>query len=99
MIEPSHPRYRPAWQMLREVYERYRRPLFIAETGIEDEARPAWLRYVGYEVRWVLSRHGESRTHPAHVARALRRALPSPDVVLVRGAEAAELVERLGVLG
>jgi beta-glucosidase/6-phospho-beta-glucosidase/beta-galactosidase len=51
MIEPSHPRYRPVWQMLQEVYERYRRPLFIAETGIEDQARPAWLRYIGYEVR------------------------------------------------
>jgi beta-glucosidase/6-phospho-beta-glucosidase/beta-galactosidase len=51
MIEPSHPRYRPVWQMLREAHERYRRPMFIAETGIEDDARPAWLRYVGYEVR------------------------------------------------
>jgi len=51
MIEPSHARYRPVWQMLQEVYERYRRPLFIAETGIEDHARPAWLRYIGYEVR------------------------------------------------
>ena len=51
MIEPSHPRYRPVWQMLKEIYERYRRPLFIAETGIEDQARPAWLRYIGYEVR------------------------------------------------
>ena len=51
MIEPSHPRYRPVWQMLKEVYDRYQRPLFIAETGIEDEARPAWLRYIGYEVR------------------------------------------------
>ncbi|HEY0875640.1 MAG TPA: hypothetical protein VGD94_19340 [Vicinamibacterales bacterium] len=51
MIEPSHPRYRPVWQMLGEVHERYRRPLFVAETGIEDEARPAWLRYVGQEVR------------------------------------------------
>jgi beta-glucosidase/6-phospho-beta-glucosidase/beta-galactosidase len=51
MIEPSHPQYRPVWQMLREVHERYGRPLFIAETGIEDEARPAWLRYLGYEVR------------------------------------------------
>lgn len=54
MIEPSHPRYRPVWQMLREVYERYGRPLFVAETGIEDEARPAWLRYVGGEVRRAL---------------------------------------------
>jgi len=51
MLEPSHPRYRPVWQMLKEVYERYQRPLFIAETGIEDQARPAWLRYMGYEVR------------------------------------------------
>jgi hypothetical protein len=51
MIEPSHPRYRPVWQMLKEVYERYRRPLFIAETGIEDQARAAWLRYMGYELR------------------------------------------------
>ncbi len=51
MIEPSHPRYRPLWQMLQEVHERYGRPLFIAETGIEDQARPAWLRYVGYELR------------------------------------------------
>ena len=51
MIEPSHPRYRPVWQMLREVHQRYGRPLFVAETGIEDEARPAWLRYVSYEVR------------------------------------------------
>jgi beta-glucosidase/6-phospho-beta-glucosidase/beta-galactosidase len=51
MLEPSHPQYRPVWQMLREVYERYGRPLFIAETGIEDQARPAWLRYMGYEVR------------------------------------------------
>jgi hypothetical protein len=51
MIEPSHPRYRPVWQMLRDVHERYRRPIVIAETGIEDDARPAWLRYIGYEVR------------------------------------------------
>jgi beta-glucosidase/6-phospho-beta-glucosidase/beta-galactosidase len=51
MIEPSHSRYRPVWEMLKEVYERYQRPLFIAETGIEDQARPAWLRYIGYEVR------------------------------------------------
>lgn len=54
MIEPSHPRYRPVWQMLQEVYERYRRPMFIAETGIEDDARPAWLRYMGHEVRCAI---------------------------------------------
>ncbi len=51
MIEPSHPRYRPVWQLLRDVYARYGRPLFIAETGIEDQARPAWLRYIAHEAR------------------------------------------------
>jgi beta-glucosidase/6-phospho-beta-glucosidase/beta-galactosidase len=45
-IVPSDPRYRHVSTMLQEVYERYRRPLFIAETGIEDMARPAWLRYI-----------------------------------------------------
>jgi hypothetical protein len=54
MIEPSHPRYRPVWAMLAEFHERYHCPLFIAETGIEDGARPAWLRYVGGEVRRAL---------------------------------------------
>jgi beta-glucosidase/6-phospho-beta-glucosidase/beta-galactosidase len=50
-IEPSQAQYRPVWQMLQEVHQRYGCPLFVAETGIEDEARPAWLRYVGHEVR------------------------------------------------
>jgi hypothetical protein len=54
MIEPSHSRYRPVWEMLAEFHERYRRPLFIAETGIENGARPAWLRYVGGEARRAL---------------------------------------------
>ena len=50
MIVPSDPRYRHVSTMLEEVYARYRRPLFIAETGIEDETRPAWLRYICKEV-------------------------------------------------
>ncbi len=54
MIEPTHPRYRPVWQMLQEFSRHFNRPVFIAETGIEDEARPAWLRYMGYEVRRAL---------------------------------------------
>ena len=49
-IVPSDPRYRHVSAMLREVYDRYRRPLFVAETGIEDDSRPAWLRYVCREV-------------------------------------------------
>ena len=54
VIEPSHPRYRPVWQMLREFHDRYGRPLFIGETGIEDQARPGWLKYIGYEVRQAI---------------------------------------------
>lgn len=51
LLPPSHPLHRPVREMLREVYERYRRPIFIAETGIEGDARPAWLRYIGQEAR------------------------------------------------
>jgi beta-glucosidase/6-phospho-beta-glucosidase/beta-galactosidase len=51
MIEISDGRYRPFREILREVYERYRRPIFISETGTENEERPAWLRYVCEETR------------------------------------------------
>jgi beta-glucosidase/6-phospho-beta-glucosidase/beta-galactosidase len=51
LLPPSHPLHRPVREMLREVYERYRRPIFIAETGIEGDARPSWLRYIGQEAR------------------------------------------------
>jgi beta-glucosidase/6-phospho-beta-glucosidase/beta-galactosidase len=54
MIPRSHPLYTPFRQLLAEVYGRYRRPLFVAETGIEDEERPGWLRYIGQEVRAAL---------------------------------------------
>jgi beta-glucosidase/6-phospho-beta-glucosidase/beta-galactosidase len=50
-IAQDNPRYRPFREIVKEVYDRYERPLFLAETGIEDEARPAWLRYVSSEVR------------------------------------------------
>jgi polysaccharide biosynthesis protein PelF len=51
LLPPSHPLHRPIREMLTEVYERYRRPIFIAETGIEGDARPSWLRYIGQEAR------------------------------------------------
>ena len=49
LLVPSHPHHLPIRYMLREVHERYGRPLFIAETGTEGEARPEWLRYVARE--------------------------------------------------
>jgi len=51
MISPSSRRSRPLHEMLVDVHRRYGRPIFIAETGIEDAARPAWLAYVGHEAR------------------------------------------------
>jgi beta-glucosidase/6-phospho-beta-glucosidase/beta-galactosidase len=54
MVVPSDPRYRHVSTMLQEVYERYRRPIFVAETGIEDVTRPAWLRYMCKEVLMAL---------------------------------------------
>jgi hypothetical protein len=55
-IESVDPRYRPLHDMLGELYRRYSRPLFIAETGIEDDRRPAWLRYICDEVSEALWR-------------------------------------------
>ena len=51
LLPPSHPLHRPVREMLTEVYVRYRTPIFIAETGIEGDARPSWLRYIGQEAR------------------------------------------------
>ncbi|MDQ3623976.1 MAG: beta-glucosidase [Verrucomicrobiota bacterium] len=50
LIVPSDPRYRHVRAMLQELHARYGRPIFVAETGIEDETRPAWLRYMCNEV-------------------------------------------------
>jgi beta-glucosidase/6-phospho-beta-glucosidase/beta-galactosidase len=49
-VERSHPQYRPLHDLLAEWYQRYERPVFIAETGIEDDRRPEWLSYVCDEV-------------------------------------------------
>lgn len=51
-----HPKYRPLQNIIQEFYDRYRRPLFLSETGIEGMFRPAWLAYVCAEVRCALDR-------------------------------------------
>jgi hypothetical protein len=53
-LSPFDPRYRPLHALLAAVHARYGRPLFLAETSIEGEPRPAWLRYVCDEVRTAL---------------------------------------------
>lgn len=47
----TDPLYRKFRHILNDVYNRYRRPLFVSETGIEGDERPDWLRYMGEEVR------------------------------------------------
>ncbi|UFN48736.1 glycosyltransferase [Roseomonas sp. OT10] len=55
-IDIGHPGYRPFRDLLAEVHARYGRPVFVAETGIEAERRPAWLAYVAGEVRAARAR-------------------------------------------
>ena len=42
--------YRPLSTILAEWHERYRRPVYVGETGCEGDARAGWLRYVCDEV-------------------------------------------------
>ena len=51
MIPLGDPLYRPLHEILAEVWERYRRPMFIAETGTEDERRAPWFHYVAAECK------------------------------------------------
>jgi beta-glucosidase/6-phospho-beta-glucosidase/beta-galactosidase len=50
-IPMGHHEFRPLRDMLLEVWERYRMPMFISETGAEGTARPSWFHYVVNEVR------------------------------------------------
>lgn len=45
-IPRGHEVYRPLADILREFYQLYGKPIFISETGIEDDERPDWFRYV-----------------------------------------------------
>ena len=49
-IQRGNSLYRPLNEILAEFYRRYQKPLMIAETGIEDELRPDWFRYICDEV-------------------------------------------------
>ena len=53
-IAPSDPRYRPLSELLVGVYERFKRPILLSETGIEFDARPQWMHYIGREARAAL---------------------------------------------
>lgn len=46
----AQPGYRPFHEILLELWDRYGRPMIIAETGAEGANGPGWLRYVSGEV-------------------------------------------------
>lgn len=50
----NDPRWKPLHKLLAEVYERYRRPLFLAETSHYGSGRAAWLEEVGCEVHQAI---------------------------------------------
>ncbi|MEJ7847531.1 MAG: hypothetical protein WKF92_05530 [Pyrinomonadaceae bacterium] len=50
-IPRGHADYIPLRSILKEFNERYGRPVLIAETGAEDDARRNWFKYVCEEVR------------------------------------------------
>lgn len=54
-IPMGHHEYRPMSELLVEVWERYRKPIFIAETGAENSGRAAWLHYVCDELRIAMA--------------------------------------------
>ncbi|NNM73185.1 beta-glucosidase [Enterovirga aerilata] len=54
-IPLGHHAFRPLRDMLLEVWERYSRPMFIAETGAEGSGRASWLHYVCGEVRAAMA--------------------------------------------
>lgn len=56
-LNVGHPQYRPFHHILSDVYKRYRRPLFIAGTGVEVDQHPAWLAYIGVKV-WMAMQVG-----------------------------------------
>lgn len=54
-IPRGHKAYRPFGDILKEFHDRYRRPILIAETGIEDDDRPGWFHYVCDEALKAMS--------------------------------------------
>ena len=52
---PGHPQHRALHTMLHELWQRYRRPIVITETGAEADAAIGWLAYIGAEVRQAQS--------------------------------------------
>lgn len=55
-IERDNPDYRPFKGILSEIWQRYKRPILIAETGAEGDVRGDWLRYVSEQAGLAMQR-------------------------------------------
>ncbi len=55
-LHAGDPDYKPLADLLVEVSDRYRRPILLAETGAEGDARVPWMAYACAEARGALSR-------------------------------------------
>jgi beta-glucosidase/6-phospho-beta-glucosidase/beta-galactosidase len=60
-IPMGHHEYRALADVLLEVAERYKKPIFLSETGAEGTGKPSWLHYVCNEVRDAMSRGADIR--------------------------------------
>ncbi len=60
-VPMGHHEYRPLADMLIEMADRYRKPLFLSETGAEGSGKPSWLHYVCNEVRDAMDRGADVR--------------------------------------
>lgn len=54
-VSPRSSLWRPLDVILGEIHARYQRPLFVAETGCEHEARAGWLQGIATDVRRALA--------------------------------------------
>ena len=54
-IPMGHHEYRPLADMLVEMADRYRKPMFLSETGAEGTGKASWLHYVCGEVREAMA--------------------------------------------
>jgi beta-glucosidase/6-phospho-beta-glucosidase/beta-galactosidase len=57
----GHHEYRPLSEMLMEIAERYKKPIFLSETGAEGSGKASWLHYVCHEVRDAIERGADVR--------------------------------------
>lgn len=55
-ITRNDPEYRPFSRILEEIYDRYRLPMFISETGTEGDQRSCWFAYIAQQVREAIAR-------------------------------------------